>query len=318
MCCDVLPLALQKECVLEHSDHYMLYQPRVHVPSSHAGANKQEKMAILFEEWCGAGEDWRTSSFLVRIRTKHSAKKRGGRRWMTQEQLATKYNCSQTAQEIVNAKESDPVLKKTQIRPHPELPNRADLRLYLCWDESVESDEQDTVVESLFSMFEDDGGRDSKRAKKSKAATESSESSNESSDTESSASSGKTRKTKTKKKTSKKDKKAKDKKREKDAEKKFKDKEKAKAKEAKKEAQEKKREADKAKNKSPALRGPMQDEITSGHAGTCGDVGKGQIEGLAIMERCLQVAGFSFGVMFIAASQCSIANTLALARQDNG
>lgn len=235
------------QCVPERSDHYLRSQSRVHFPSSHAGEHKQEKMAVLFEEWCGANENWKSSSFLVRIRTKHSAKKKGGRRWMTQEQLATKYNCSFTAQEIVTAKESDPVLSKTQIRPHPELPNRKDLRLFLCWDESVETDEHDVVVESMFSQFEDDGDRKPKRAKKTKGGTESSQSSDESSDSESSASSGKTRKTK--KKTSKKDKKAKDKKRERDAEKKIKEKEKQKAKDAKKEAQEKRKELNKAQNK---------------------------------------------------------------------
>ena len=166
---------------------------------------------------------------------------------MTQEQLATKYNCTFTAQEIVNAKENDPVLSKTQIRPHPELPNRKDLRLFLCWDESVETDEHDTVVESMFSQFEDDG-RKPKRTKKTHGGTESSQSSEEDSDSESSSSSGKTRKTK-KKKMSKKDKKAKDKKREREAEKKMKDKEKQKAKDAKKEAQEKQREVNRANNK---------------------------------------------------------------------
>ena len=158
------------QCVPERSDHYLLSQSRVHFPSSHAGEHKQEKMAVLFEEWCGANENWKSSSFLVRIRTKHSAKKKGGRRWMTQEQLATKYNCSFTAQEIVTAKESDPVLSKTQIRPHPELPNRKDLRLFLCWDESVETDEHDVVVESMFSQFEDDGDRKPKRQRRPRVA----------------------------------------------------------------------------------------------------------------------------------------------------
>ena len=239
------------------ADVYLISRSRVHFLSSRAGEHKQEKMAVLFEEWCGANENWKSSSFLVRIRTKHSAKKKGGRRWMTQEQLATKYNCAFTAQEIVSAKENDPVLSKTQIRPHPELPNRKDLRLFLCWDESVETDEHDTVVESMFSQFEDDGGRKPKRTKKTKDGTESSQSSDDGSDSESSSSSGKTRKTK-KKKTSKKDKKAKDKKRERDAEKKIKEKEKQKAKDAKKEAQEKQKEVNRAKNK---LRGSAKKEL---------------------------------------------------------
>ena len=51
-----------------------------------------------------------------------------------------------------------------------------------------------------------------------------------------------------------------------------------------------------------------------GPLGTCGDQCEAEIEWLANLEGCLQVAGRSFGVKPL--MQASVANTLALARQE--
>lgn len=130
---------------------------------SDTGPNKQAKLMIMFEDWVNSNENWQSSSLLVRQRTSHSSKQVGGRRWFTWKQLADKYQSEEVANEIVAVKESD---NKDQIRLHPELPDRKDLRLFLCYDESYETDVTDHVVESLFEV--EDKSKDKKKGKKEK------------------------------------------------------------------------------------------------------------------------------------------------------
>ena len=218
---------------------------------SDTGPNKQAKLMIMFEDWVNSNENWQSSSLLVRQRTIHSSKQVGGRRWFTWKQLADKYQSEEVANEIVAVKESD---NKDQIRLHPELPDRKDLRLFLCYDESYETDVTDHVVESLFEV--EDKSKDKKKGKKEKkgkkrsSSSQSDSESKSSSDSESSSSTQKSRVKngkKTKKDNKKKKKSKKDKKNtERDAEKERKEREK----EDKKREKEQKREIEKQMDKT--------------------------------------------------------------------
>lgn len=118
--------------------------------ANEAGENKAEKLAVLYEQWAGAKENWQGSTLVLKAKQSSSTIKRGTRRWMTEAQLRDKYQCPVTAREICELKERDDVLSKTQIKPNPNLPSRKDLQLYLCFDESIEVDEdEDTVVREL-------------------------------------------------------------------------------------------------------------------------------------------------------------------------
>ena len=221
------------------------------------GGNKTEALQTMFEDWCAASEDWTKSSLLVQMRQSTSTKKRGGRRWLTEGQIAQKYNSAEIAREIVKSKENCEFMKKSQIRAHEDLPDRQDLRLFLVWDESWEATETDLVVETLFKQRES-SGKGSKKEKKDrrrKRSTSSSDSSSDSSSCGSDSSSSSAKKSKRKKrdKSNKgKDKKDKDKKKQKalkEAEKERKQKEREDAKEKKRAENEANKERKSGENK---------------------------------------------------------------------
>ena len=185
------------------------------------GGSKKDKLAVLFEEWMKCSEDWSQSDFIVRMRESRKDSMKGGRRWMTEADIANKYLPGRTmgeaktiAREIVQGKENCPHMKANHIKPHPNLPTRQDMRLFLVWDEAYETSQTDTVVESLFQCRDD--GKDSKKGKhekskkkdKKRKVPDSSSSDSESCDSESSDSSSSSsqakKKKKKKKKTSKK------------------------------------------------------------------------------------------------------------------
>ena len=183
------------------------------------GGSKKDKLAVLFEEWMKCSEDWSQSDFIVRMRESRKDSMKGGRRWMTEADIANKYLPGRTmgeaktiAREIVQGKENCPHMKANHIKPHPNLPTRQDMRLFLVWDEAYETSQTDTVVESLFQCRDD--GKDSKKGKhekskkkdKKRKVPDSSSSDSESCDSESSdsSSSSSQAKKKKKKKTSKK------------------------------------------------------------------------------------------------------------------
>ena len=197
----------------------------------------------MFEDWCAASEDWNKSSLLVQMRESTSHKKRGARRWLTEGQIAQKYNSPEIAAEIVKSKENCDVMRKTQIRAHEDLPHRKDLRLFLVWDESWEATETDTVVEALFKQRDSSGEKQKKkkdRRKRSRSSSGSSSSDHSSSsDSDSSSSSNKKSKKKKHGKSSKGNKAKKDK--GKKQQKALKEAEKEKKRKDKEEAKEKKR-----------------------------------------------------------------------------
>lgn len=153
-------------------------------------------LQILYEQWIQVGGHWDKSQLVVQARTTIKGSKTGARRWMLRADIVQKYGSEEIADELIHAKESDPELRKTQVRDHPELPHRADLRLYLCWDSSVESDTEDVMVEQLLSAVQSDShkrGRsekkkaskkkDKKRRKRSTSSSRSSSQSSKSSST---------------------------------------------------------------------------------------------------------------------------------------
>lgn len=88
---------------------------------------------------------------------------------MLRADIVKKYGCEVTADELIHSKESDPALRRTQVRDHPELPGRADLRLYLCWDSSFETDTEDVLISEMLEVAQKDShgrGRSKDRKKK--------------------------------------------------------------------------------------------------------------------------------------------------------
>ena len=116
------------------------------------GSNKAEMFQVLYENWIAANGKWDQSQIVVQCRSTVKGSKTGARRWMLRSDIVSKYGSESVANDIINAKLNDPMLKQTCVRDHPDLPGRSDLQLFLCWDSSHECDTEDTVVEQMFTM----------------------------------------------------------------------------------------------------------------------------------------------------------------------
>ena len=127
-------------------------------------------LQVLFEQWMQCGGKWDESQLIIQARTTHKGSKVGGRRWMMRQDILKKYGgCVETADQLIQSKEADPLLKNVSVREHPDLPGRSDLKLYLIWDESYEQDSEDVVMDQLFSLGQKDShGKKKKKTKPSK------------------------------------------------------------------------------------------------------------------------------------------------------
>ena len=190
-----------------------------HLAFTRPGSKKNEKLQVLFEEWAGSEEDWSKSNLIIQMRSRNKHSKKGCRRWLTQREIADKYGSADIAADIVRLKLEDNKTRASTVRDHPDLPGREDMRQFLVFDYSEETDERDEILESLFSVEEgsdqDDvptslgRGRshakkkDSRKSKKKRRRSTSSSSrsstrKSSSSDSSKSSHSAKTSKTKTK------------------------------------------------------------------------------------------------------------------------
>lgn len=170
----------------------------------------------MFEEWAGSEEDWSKSNLIIQMKSRNKHSKKGCRRWLTQREISDKYSSEEIAADIVRLKLEDSKARASTVRDHPDLPGREDMRQFLVFDYSEETDERDEILESLFSMEEGSdqedvptaSGRsrshakkkDSRTPKKKRRSTSSSSSSStrksSSSDSSRSSHSAKTSKTK--------------------------------------------------------------------------------------------------------------------------
>ncbi|CAE7609000.1 unnamed protein product [Symbiodinium sp. CCMP2592] len=157
-------------------------------------------MAVLWEGWVQCQGNWHSSELLLTLQSSRKNKRRGARRWMTVKELVDRYG-QEVADEVVEYKSRDPVLRKTQIKCHPDCPR---LMLYLCFDFECEEEEEEDILGYMASAVyrdggHEEGGRSRKRKHESEAESDSSESSSSSSSEE--------KRSKKKKKKDKKDKK---------------------------------------------------------------------------------------------------------------
>jgi len=81
-------------------------------------------MQDLYERWLSAGEDWKKSSWAISLETTSSERRKGARRWMTFDQIKTKYNSEEIAKDIREQKMLPECAH--QRKPHPDLPKRVD------------------------------------------------------------------------------------------------------------------------------------------------------------------------------------------------
>ena len=88
-----------------------------------------EKLQVLFEQWMSCDGHWSESSLYQQLKVSHTHRRRGARKWLTETELAVKYNSENIANKIVMSKLTDPEVKKLQVRDHPDAPGDPDTRL---------------------------------------------------------------------------------------------------------------------------------------------------------------------------------------------
>ena len=189
-------------CLLYRFNQSQFFLVRPHWP----GGKKSQMLGVLFEEWTNCAEDWRKSDFVIRMRQTTTDKKKGGRRWMTAGDIVSKYLPGRTLEEAQQIKDEIIANKEKAspeaIRPHPDAPLNASMRLYLVWDESFESTEIDNVVETLFRQKDVTGkekknsgkASGSKRKRKTSSSSSSSDTMSDSGDDDSDSSSSRDKK----------------------------------------------------------------------------------------------------------------------------
>ena len=126
-----------------------------------SGDEKSQKLQVLYEQWNLAEENWNNSQLVVRMRQSERTRKVGGRRWMTRQMIHERYG-EELAQDIMQSKnKQDPERKGVMVKPHPDIDKES---LFLCWDESFESTENDELIELMYEGWQGDKpGRAAKR-----------------------------------------------------------------------------------------------------------------------------------------------------------
>ena len=153
------------------------------------GPGKSQKLAVMFEDWCGSEEDWGKSKLVLQMRQVNTVGRKGSRKWMCRHEIVDKYKSEVIADEIISQKMSmDETARASVVRDHPDSPME-ELRQYLVFDAESEYDQSDTVLESLFSVT-DRGGhgrgkKNRKRCRSSSSTASTTETSSESSDSDS-------------------------------------------------------------------------------------------------------------------------------------
>lgn len=86
--------------------------------------------SVLYEAWSTCGEgNWKSSKFLLRIRERHSTRRRGVRKWLVFSELADRFG-HVMAQQLADRKLLDSELSETEVRYHPEFPGVEDSSMW--------------------------------------------------------------------------------------------------------------------------------------------------------------------------------------------
>ena len=88
------------------------------------GPGKSQKLAVMFEDWCGSEEDWGKSKLVLQMRQVNTVGRKGSRKWMCRHEIVDKYKSEVIADEIISQKMSmDETARASVVRDHPDLAN---------------------------------------------------------------------------------------------------------------------------------------------------------------------------------------------------
>lgn len=85
--------------------------------------------AVLFDAWCQCEEgNWAQSKFYMDIRTRHTQKRKGIRRWLLPHEMDERFTPA-VAQAMREHKGTKEELWEKETRFHPELPQKEDCNM---------------------------------------------------------------------------------------------------------------------------------------------------------------------------------------------
>ena len=87
-------------------------------------------MQYLFESWSQAAEDWKKSTVYVSVCEKTGTIRRGVRKWVTKAQLVQSVGV-EVAEAIIAKKMSCEVLRRTEVRTHPDAEEGTEARPFV-------------------------------------------------------------------------------------------------------------------------------------------------------------------------------------------
>ena len=112
-------------------------------------------MSVLYESWTESAGDWKKSKLYLQVTSKEKTKRMGVREWMHRSEIEKKYGVA-GATAIINRKLSEPELKESEVRPHPEAPEVEELTQYLTLNMEKEVESNETCVNRLYRAAEED------------------------------------------------------------------------------------------------------------------------------------------------------------------
>ena len=87
-------------------------------------------MQAMCEDFMACKGAWEKSTLFRRITSSKKNKKRGCRKWLTKSQLLEHFKDPKIVAAIIHRKMNDKILRKNEVRWHPEVPSH--LALTLC------------------------------------------------------------------------------------------------------------------------------------------------------------------------------------------
>lgn len=128
--------------------------------------------SVLYDAWAACGEgNWKTSAFLMKIRERHSTKRRGVRRWLVMKELQERFG-DDMATQLTNRKLLDKELSQTEVRYHPEFPKGEkfceEMKQFLTLVDDAEEEETEESIDRLFSCLDQSDSESSSESEKPK------------------------------------------------------------------------------------------------------------------------------------------------------
>ena len=113
---------------------------------------------MLYEDFFKSSCDWRKSTIYRSVTNTIENKKSGRRKWLTRQQMIPIFDNDEAVVDgIILRKESDPELRETECRKHPEVPSM--FQYLVLVEDSEEASETDRIMDK-FCTTERDGDDD--------------------------------------------------------------------------------------------------------------------------------------------------------------